>query len=110
MYAFISDDQEAISISQFLKHIMELYSNNQRGFTEEFEVSRLQTLWRLVNWKCVYKTISSEIVSETGGGQCVETCMFVCVCVCVCVHNVICLCEGISDDMGRRWWGKSSPA
>ena len=46
-----------------------------------------------------------RFAEETGGGQCVETCMFVCVCVCVCVHNVICLCEGISDDMGRRWWG-----
>ncbi|XP_076124401.1 receptor-type tyrosine-protein phosphatase gamma [Alosa pseudoharengus] len=33
----VQDDQEAISVSQFLKHVMELYSNNQRGFGEEFE-------------------------------------------------------------------------
>ncbi|KAL2090619.1 hypothetical protein ACEWY4_012882 [Coilia grayii] len=33
----IQDDLEAVSVSQFLKQVMELYSNNQRGFAEEFE-------------------------------------------------------------------------
>ncbi|XP_075039434.1 receptor-type tyrosine-protein phosphatase gamma isoform X2 [Mixophyes fleayi] len=33
----IPDDMEAISIKQFIKHISELYSNNQHGFSEDFE-------------------------------------------------------------------------
>ncbi|XP_063072272.1 receptor-type tyrosine-protein phosphatase gamma [Engraulis encrasicolus] len=33
----IEDEADAVSISQFLKQVMELYSNNQRGFAEEFE-------------------------------------------------------------------------
>uniref|UniRef100_A0AAY4CW76 protein-tyrosine-phosphatase n=1 Tax=Denticeps clupeoides TaxID=299321 RepID=A0AAY4CW76_9TELE len=33
----VSDDLEAISVRQFIKHIMELHSSNQRGFAEEFE-------------------------------------------------------------------------
>ncbi|XP_063282930.1 receptor-type tyrosine-protein phosphatase gamma isoform X2 [Pelobates fuscus] len=33
----IPDDMDAISVKQFVKHITELYSNNQHGFSEDFE-------------------------------------------------------------------------
>ncbi|KAK3574795.1 hypothetical protein QTP86_018385 [Hemibagrus guttatus] len=32
----IPDDLEALSVRQFMKHVMELYSNNQQGFSQEF--------------------------------------------------------------------------
>ncbi|XP_026774398.1 receptor-type tyrosine-protein phosphatase gamma isoform X1 [Pangasianodon hypophthalmus] len=32
----IPDDREALSVRQFIKHVMELYSNNQQGFAQEF--------------------------------------------------------------------------
>ncbi|XP_053491964.1 receptor-type tyrosine-protein phosphatase gamma isoform X2 [Ictalurus furcatus] len=32
----IADDLEALSVIQFIKHVMELYSNNQQGFSQEF--------------------------------------------------------------------------
>ncbi|KAG7326546.1 hypothetical protein KOW79_009947 [Hemibagrus wyckioides] len=32
----IPDDLEALSVRQFIKHVMELYSNNQQGFSQEF--------------------------------------------------------------------------
>lgn len=31
---------DAIPVKHFIKHISELYSNNQHGFSEDFEVSR----------------------------------------------------------------------
>ncbi|XP_060714718.1 receptor-type tyrosine-protein phosphatase gamma isoform X2 [Tachysurus vachellii] len=33
----IPDDMEAISVKQFIKHISDLYANNQHGFSEDFE-------------------------------------------------------------------------
>lgn len=35
----VSDDLEALSVRQFIKHVMEFYSNNQQGFSQEFNVS-----------------------------------------------------------------------
>lgn len=35
----VSDDLEAVPVRQFIKRIMELYSNNQHGFSQEFDVS-----------------------------------------------------------------------
>lgn len=34
---FIPDYLEAVPVAQFIKHTMELYSNNQHGFSKEFE-------------------------------------------------------------------------
>ncbi|XP_060765900.1 receptor-type tyrosine-protein phosphatase gamma isoform X3 [Neoarius graeffei] len=33
----IPDDMEAITVKQFVKHISDLYANNQHGFSEDFE-------------------------------------------------------------------------
>lgn len=30
---------EAVPVKQFVKHVSELYSNNQHGFSDDFEVS-----------------------------------------------------------------------
>ncbi|KAM3877719.1 receptor-type tyrosine-protein phosphatase gamma [Diretmus argenteus] len=40
----IPDDMESIPVRQFIKHIMELYSNNLHGFTEEFEEVQRSTV------------------------------------------------------------------
>uniref|UniRef100_A0A8D2ZQ44 protein-tyrosine-phosphatase n=1 Tax=Scophthalmus maximus TaxID=52904 RepID=A0A8D2ZQ44_SCOMX len=33
----IPDDMDAIPVNRFIKHVSDLYSNNQRGFSEDFE-------------------------------------------------------------------------
>ncbi|XP_071761611.1 receptor-type tyrosine-protein phosphatase gamma isoform X1 [Centroberyx gerrardi] len=40
----IPDDMEAIPVRQFVKHIMELYTNNLHGFSEEFEEVQRSTV------------------------------------------------------------------
>uniref|UniRef100_A0A7N6BU88 protein-tyrosine-phosphatase n=1 Tax=Anabas testudineus TaxID=64144 RepID=A0A7N6BU88_ANATE len=39
----ILDDIEAIPVQQFIKHVSEMYTNNQQGFSEDFEVVKLWT-------------------------------------------------------------------
>ncbi|KAF0035498.1 hypothetical protein F2P81_013256 [Scophthalmus maximus] len=33
----LADDMDAIPVNRFIKHVSDLYSNNQRGFSEDFE-------------------------------------------------------------------------
>ncbi|KAK5911782.1 hypothetical protein CesoFtcFv8_001719 [Champsocephalus esox] len=46
----IPDDMEAIPVKRFIKHISELYSNNQHGFSEDFEeVQRCTAVMKLTS-------------------------------------------------------------
>ncbi|TSY83943.1 Receptor-type tyrosine-protein phosphatase gamma [Bagarius yarrelli] len=47
----IPDDMEAIPVKQFIKHISDLYANNQHGFSEEFEEVQRCTGDMKITWE-----------------------------------------------------------
>ncbi|XP_071349280.1 receptor-type tyrosine-protein phosphatase gamma-like isoform X2 [Trachinotus anak] len=47
----IPDDMEAIPVKQFIKHVSELYSNNQHGFSEDFEEVQRCTANMKITWE-----------------------------------------------------------
>lgn len=55
---------EAVPVKQFIKHVSELYSNNQRGFSEDFEV-RNEVLSKEVNYCLILSILKLVLFSST---------------------------------------------